>query len=139
MVAVPTVGKGVALKIGNGASPEVFTAIGKIENVSIAGRDRQIVSFTTHDVDYIQKLASFIENGQITLGVAYDSGDTQHALLETLFESGAVTNYKIELTDTGARIFAFNAIVKGVSYPDAKTAVTMMNVSLEICESWDAS
>lgn len=136
MPAVPKVGRGVILSIGNAASTETFAPIGKIENVSIGGLTRQIVQLTTHDVEYIQKLASFRDNGPITFGVAFDSTDTQHALLWTRFLSGAKTNFTLELPDTGAMEFEITAIVSNLSVPDAKSSTLMLNVSLD-CESFE--
>lgn len=139
MTVAPKDGHGVQLKIGNAASPEVFTAIGRIISAAVNGRELNIIEFTTHDVDYVQKLSSFINNGQLSLVVGYDSSDTQHELLETKFEAKAKVNFQLVLPDTGARQFAFNAFVKSLSYNSESTDVGKMNVTLEVCETWTAS
>ena len=136
MTVNPVAGKGAQLKIGNGASTEVFTALGRLENVNIAGLSRQIINLTTHDIDYIQKLASFRDNGAITFGVALDSADTQHLLLFTKFFSAAKTNFQLILPDTGDLAFNITAIIQNIAIPDAKSNTLMLNVSLD-CEVFE--
>jgi predicted secreted protein len=136
-VGSPTHAHGAVIKIGDGASPEVFTNVSKLlADPQISGRSVEMVSFKTHDVAYIQKLPGLIENGQIQFQVAYDSDDTTHAALESAFEAKTAKNFKIVMTDTGARQFAFSAFVQNLSYSMPNDNLNTMSVTLEVRHTW---
>lgn len=137
--AVPKSAFGWALKIGNAASSETFTTIGKVLEIAVAGRSLSLIEFTTHDVSYVQKIASFINNGQVTFSAAYDSDDTQHALLETRFDAKTLSNFQLVLTDTGARQFAFNGYITNLAYPGPTSDINKVNVTIDVCQTWTAT
>ena len=116
---------------------EAFTAIAKVVGYTLPNRQRQVIEFTTHDEEAIQKLVSFMNNGELGLVLAYDSSDTGHAALDQDFEDGEFRNYQITLPDTGARKIQIEALVSNHQLMSESTDVLKASLSLTIQDFTD--
>ena len=114
-------GSAVLMKIGNGASPEVFTTIGGLRDTSIT-INAETVDITTKDSSRVRTLLaqggvkSFAVSGT---GVFDDSASHQSVL--SAFDGSAHTNYQFLMPDyntfTGA--FQVTSIEYSGTYNDS--------------------
>ncbi len=125
-------GHGVICKIGNGASPEVFTTIPGVIEHTLMNRARQEINYTTHDSDGIHKIQSFKDNGQHVLVLAYDSSNTVHQTLRDMYDSGELSNFETTLPDAGAEVIEYAASVNNWQPMASSTDVLKVQVTLSV-------
>ena len=103
--------QGCTISKGDGASPQVLTAIGQV--ISIAGP-----SGTTGEIDVTnlsssakEFIPSLPDNGDVTLEIVFDHATTanQHASLWTDFAAQTTGYYQIALTDSPQTKLSFSA------------------------------
>lgn len=130
----PKSGFGAQLKIGNGASPEVFSAIEGIRNLQGPTMDREMIDATHHASagGYRQKLVSFKDGGTVTFDLLFDSTDTEHALLFTEYAAGSLVNFQQVMPDTGAQQFAYAGYVKTITPSAPIDDVLTYAVTIEV-------
>lgn len=89
-------GRQFLLKVGDGATPEVFTTLPDQQTTTMT-RNGQIVDVTTKDSDAERALLADggIKNSVITVSGVADSSDTQLALLNTQYDAQSLNNYQI--------------------------------------------
>lgn len=80
--------KGTTLWVGNGASPEVFTKIGKVKSISGPGFSVDFVDTTTHDTvgNFRETAAVLCAAGDLQFAVNYDPADPTLAPATGLFD-----------------------------------------------------
>lgn len=73
--------KGTLQKIGDGASPEVFSTIGQVRSVSGPTTKATVQDVTTHSTsgNWMEKLATLIDPGALSFPINYDNADATHA------------------------------------------------------------
>ena len=103
---------GTTIKIGDAASPEVFTAIPECVGLSGLGKTNDLVEAThfgsSGEREYIAGLA---DGSEVSAEFNYLPGQTQLDLLKTQVTAGTTTNFQVEVTDgTNTDTFAFAAV-----------------------------
>lgn len=131
MAVVETAAFGAVLAIGAG-SPVVYTEIKGVHNGPGLTRGNEIITARHHGRTGTVKRSSFRDEGQCNFDLYYDSNDTQHQALMTAFENKAVTKFRLTLTDTGAEVYTFDAIVAQMSGSFQVEGFNMYSVSLDI-------
>jgi predicted secreted protein len=113
MSTAAQIAKGTVLKIGNGASPEVFTAIAEVQNIVGPGYSQASVEVTSHDSPsfFAEFIAGKREAGEVTIDGNYLPGNTQHTQLRTDLESGNLRNFQLVRSDTGLETVALSGYV----------------------------
>ena len=112
----------IAFKLGNGASPENYAALGEVVGVPEVSMEMGEADATNMsspqeggaimDESISTKVARM---GDITINLNADLADTdQIALMTTRFYSGTFNNYRIEFPEHG-RMITFTARVKSYS------------------------
>lgn len=125
--------QGMELRIGNGASPEVFTAISEISTFSGPGGAATIIDVTDLSSLAKEKRMGLADEGQLSFTINYIPNDTQHALLRTQRANRQETNFKLIFTDDSpSTTWSFAAFVTGFSVTAAVDGVVQANVTLEI-------
>lgn len=106
---------GVQLKRGDGAEPEVFTAIANLTNLEDGGRTRNTIDVTAHDSPnkYMEFVGGLIDPGEVTIDINYDPA--VHDVLENDLEDEDPRNYQVVFPDVGATTFSFAAVMTGFS------------------------
>lgn len=91
-----TLGRQFLLKVGDGATPEVFTTLPD-QQTTTATRNGQIVDVTTKDSDAERTLLADggIKNTVFTVSGIADSSDTQLTLINTQYDAQSINNYQI--------------------------------------------
>lgn len=113
MTTQARIGHGAQFKIGNGASPEVFTAVAEVKAMSHGGITRSAVEATHMDsTDGYQEFVGGLKNGgELQLTVNYVPGSATTVLL--MAEINAAAGNK-QVVFPGGEIFAFSGLCTAV-------------------------
>ncbi len=131
-MGTPNAAHGASVKIGDAASPEVFTAIDDITaGPDGGGITPAMLEARVHSQEAVIKRVTTVNYEPITFTVLYDSSDTQHALLKTSAAAGTKKNFQIVGADTGAEQMAFGAYI-GVNFSKNPDGWDEMTVNLDI-------
>jgi predicted secreted protein len=108
-----THGYGTKLKLGNGASPEVFTEIPGLKGFTLPSGSADQIDVTAHDSPDTTKqyISGLIETGELGFDIFFDSSESIHEDLWDLNASGDEKNWQVLAPDTGATLFEFAAFV----------------------------
>jgi len=132
MAVAITAAHGVVIKVGDGASPEVFTAIDAVHNgPNGPGFTPQMITARHHGSDDSFMKVSTVDKAPVTFDIYYDSADTQHAALITAAKNGTKKNFEMILTDTGAEKYAFGAFVQA-TFSGQVDGFNVMSIQLSI-------
>ncbi len=138
----PTTGKdglGTTIKMGNGASPEVFSQIANVVTLDGPGETMATID-ATHLLSpgfYMEKVAGLLDGGQVTLMLQFDPAQPTHNLaigLKHKLSGRILTNFIIDFSLTGLmgdNTIAFSAFVTNLGKSVAvgklvEQAVTLM-------------
>ena len=129
-------GVGTVFKRGDGATPEVFTAIAEVNSISGPNMSRGQIDVTSLDSTggYREFIAGFRDAGEVTLEMNFtlDSYDD----MADDFDSEDSVNYQIILPDTGATQFDFAGLVTalGMAVPmdDKVTASVTIKIDGQV-------
>jgi hypothetical protein len=125
--------QGTVLKIGNGASPEVFTAISEIKNFTGPGGAAAVIDVTDLSSLAKEKRMGLADEGQLSFVLHYIPSDTQHAALRAARASRVETNFQIEFTDASpSTVWSFSGFVTNFSVSGSVDGVIEGNVTIEI-------
>lgn len=100
------VGLGTVFKVGDGASPEVFTSVVNVASINLSGRSVEEVDFThlASDGAFREFRAGFKDPGEVQLTCHYDPSNATlngTAGLEYLLNQGTQFNWEIDMTNAG--------------------------------------
>lgn len=109
MATYPT--QGTVIARGDGASPEVFTAIPQVTSINPVGQSRGEIDVTNLSSAAREYKKSLEDGQEIQLAIQYDPDDTQHAGLRTDMKGETARNFRITLTDSPAQTISFAAQV----------------------------
>lgn len=107
---------GTLLKIGDGATPENFTTIAEVKDISLPHFARDMIDVTTHSSTeaWREFMAGLKSGGEVTLDINFIPTDATHSyaagLLHDLID-GTLRNFKIVLPDVGNTTWTFSAFV----------------------------
>lgn len=128
--------QGMLIKIGNGASPEVFTTISEIKTFSGPTGSAAVIDVTDLSSTAKEKRMGLADEGQLSFTINYIPDNTQHTLLRTRRASRVETNFKMVFTDDSpSTTWSFSAFVTGFAVSGAVDNVVEANVTLEITGS----
>jgi hypothetical protein len=104
---------GALLKLGDGASPEVFTTVAKALDIDGPKFSSGEIDVTNHDSTAKEYIAALTDAGEMTFGLNFDANDTQHAALLALQQASTVKNWKLVLPNTSPSMqFSFSGYLK---------------------------
>jgi predicted secreted protein len=112
--------KGVQLKRGDGAGPEVFTAIANITNLTGPGLSRNTIDVTAHDSpdNHMEFIGGLVDPGEVSIDINYNPA--VHDTLIADLEDVDPRNYQVVFPDTAATTWGISAIMTGFE-PSAPT------------------
>ncbi|MEU7617186.1 phage tail tube protein [Micromonospora rifamycinica] len=126
-------GFGTQFKRGDGASPEVFTALANVTNIGGPGLSRETLDVTAHDSPdaWMEFTGSLKDGGEVSLDVNYDPA--LHDDLVADFDDDEPRNYKVTFPTSPAVNWGFGAVMTGFEpsapYDDKLTATLTFKVS----------
>ena len=111
-------GLGTQLKRGDGADPEVFTAIASPTGITPPGMSRETIDVTAHDSPdgWMEFIGGVKDGGEFSTDVNYDP--PQHDVIAGDFEDTAPRTYQIVFPDPAQTTWTFKGILTGFE-PDA--------------------
>ena len=129
--------QGTTLAIGDGASPEVFTTISGVANMTGPTGGRELLEITAINSTGREYLVGFPDYGELSFTLFYTPANTQHAALFTAFQlSGqTATNFRITFTDSPATTYTFAALVQGFPHNFQNNAAVEVNCVLKLTGS----
>ena len=128
--------QGMLIKIGNGASPEVFSTISEIKTFSGPTGSAAVIDVTDLSSSAKEKRMGLADEGQLSFTINYIPDNTQHTLLRTRRASRVETDFKMVFTDDSpSTTWSFSAFVTGFAVSGAVDNVVEANVTLEITGS----
>lgn len=139
------VGLGTVFKVGDGASPEVFTSVVNVVSINLSGRSVEEVDFThlASDGGFREFRAGFKDPGEVQLTCHYNPTNATlngTAGLEYLLNQGTQFNWEIDMSGAGfAYKLSGNGYVSGGDFTftgeDPITYDVTIRVSGSITES----
>lgn len=119
-----SIGYGTLLKVGDGATPEVFTTIAKVTSIKPPNLSAGSVDVTHHESPGAMRefIPGLKDGGEVPLEINFDPGSATTDLLTDMFASRATKNCKIVYPDSSE--WAFKAFVMSFE-PDAPIADKM--------------
>lgn len=102
---------GTVLKIGNGATPEVFSAIAEVKDIKGPSASVGTEDVTHQGSAAAEYVATVLDNGEVSFDVNLDPTEASHSALYDAMEGKELTNFQLILTDDGATQYNFAAYV----------------------------
>ena len=130
-------GYGTQLKRGDGATPEIFTAIAEVRDISgpNLSRDFEEVTHQASPAGYTEFLPKLKSGSELQFELAFLPGDpTQDANTGLLadYESGAKRNYKLVFPFTPNKTASFAAFVQSLQPKAPVNAAMTASATLKI-------
>jgi len=106
---------GTQLKRGDGAGPEVFTAIARVSNISPPSTARETYDVTAHDSPdaWREFIGGLKDGGEVSIDVQYTP--SVHDVLLDDYDDDEPRNYQVVFPDTDATTWSFAAVMNGFS------------------------
>jgi predicted secreted protein len=136
MATKAKLGLGTLLQRGDAGSPEVFTTVGEVKNITGPSVSRNMVDATSMDSTYEEAVAGIPSGGTVTLACLLVDQNGQQTGLQADFDAGTLRNFKIILNNhavlgnRSTRSFAAFVQEIGEEYPFDN--VMVRNVTLKI-------
>lgn len=110
--------KGAELQRGDGAEPEVFTAIANCTSIEGPGLEREEIDVTAHDTtgNYMEFVPGLVDPGEVEIEVNYDPA--VHDVLVADFDDTEPRNWQLVFPDPAATTWSFSAFLSAFS-PEA--------------------
>ena len=128
-------GYGTELQLGDGETPEEFTAIPGLKDFELPTGQADKVDVTAHDSPDRSKeyIAGLLDTNSFDFEIYWDPNDDTHQDLWALKGSGDVRNWKVVEPDDEATEFSFTAFVADmvIAHPveDAMTAKVTIEIA----------
>lgn len=112
-------GFGTTLSKGDGASPEVFTAVAQVIDISGPGMKADTIDITNHSSasGYREFIQGLKDAGEIKMTIQYDPAAATHKNsaggVLYAFEQGSKGNWKLAFPSSPAANWTFPAVVTG--------------------------
>jgi hypothetical protein len=132
------IGLGTLLKIGDGGSPEVFTSIAEIKDITGPGLTREFAEFTHQQSagGYREYKPTFKNSGDVTFKCNFLPDDETQGFSTTGllkdYEDGELRNFELLFPDPGATKASFGAYVANIQPTAPVGSALELNVTLRI-------
>ena len=130
---------GTLLKTGNGASPEVFTTVSQVGNITGPGVKADTIDVSNHNQAnaYKQFIAGLKEGGDVKFVLFFDPSDvTQNQTgaqgLLLLLENRVVTNFQLALPTSPAVKWSFAGLVVDFANKYDVNGALMADVTIKV-------
>jgi hypothetical protein len=130
------IGLGTLLKIGDGAEPEVFTAIAEVKDITGPGLTREFAEVTHQQSSggYREYKPTFKNSGDVTFKCNFLPDDEIQGFSTTGLlknsEDGTLRNFELLFPDSGATKAAFAAYVANIQPTAPVGSALELNVTL---------
>lgn len=126
--------QGMTLKVGDGASPELYTTISDLSDIS--GPDGSAGEIEVTDLSSTVKeyKRGLTDNGSVAGTLMFIPANTQHAQLRADFVSATevARSYRITFTDSPQTTWTFSGYVASLPISNSLDGVTTASLSIRI-------
>lgn len=133
MTTTAFIGSLSQLKIGDGASPEVFTTLYEVVSIGDFGQENDLIDVThlqSIAKEYIYGLADGVEFAVV---VNYNPTNATHVSALAAQAAKTTKNFKFVLPAGGGGLtFSFSALIKGWSMPTQPNIAQQMSFNMKI-------
>lgn len=129
-----TAAYGTLLSKGNGASPEVFTPVAQIQDLTGPAQKVDTIDTTTHDGGngYKAFIGGLKEGGDIKVPILFDPANATHTGLIATLNAGLVVNWKITLPTSPAVNWTFAGLVTDLSHSYKMNGALMSDLTIKV-------
>lgn len=104
--------EGTVLRRGDGASPEVFTAVPNITSIDPVGTQRGLIDVTNLSSSLREYKTALPDGQEINIEGQFDPGEAQHTgIRDDAQTANLVRNFEIELQTSPVLTISFGALV----------------------------
>jgi predicted secreted protein len=134
-------GFGSVVNFGTTTGTTTSATLANVTNIAGLDGETEIIDVTSHDSSsaYREKVASFIDAGQLTLDVNFDPNSATHRATSGgvmwLRDQRIVAPWKVTFPGTPVHSVSFMAIVKNAGFEDPFDDKMTMSVTLEVSGS----
>ncbi len=106
-------GFGTMFQVGDGASPETFTTVADVSDISGPSISLNAIDVTTHDSTdgWAEFVGGVIDAGEVSFDINFDPAETTHQNLRTLLTNRAVNNFRIVFPTSPVTTWQFAGLV----------------------------
>lgn len=126
---------GLTFKMGDGASPEVFTAIEEVRSLGGFGKTNPLIDATSHDSTAKEYIAGLADGAEITVEClrVHESPASEQDDLITAVNNGTTKNFQVILTNgTLSKTYSFAAVCLSWNITPSYDDANMISFSLKI-------
>lgn len=134
MATIATLAQGTLVQLGDGASPEVFTTIPDVGDIDGPSEEAEEIDVTSHSSANATRefIAGLRDAGELNFPINLDYNNATHALLKTLYGSGAVRNWRIVIPTSPTSTLSFSGYVRVFSHSFGVNAQVLANVTVRL-------
>jgi predicted secreted protein len=121
-----------ALKYGNAASPEVFTAVASVTDFSGPSGQRQVIDITRLASTGKEKNVGLPDYGQITFNLIWDSDNTYDVSVWDKFVAGTQHNWQVVFDNSPQDVISFAGYVLAFNFTSNLDDVVRASCTIEI-------
>lgn len=125
-------GEDVSFKVGDGASPEVFTSIGQVTGFSAPTKTVNVLKQFFLGSSGPTKTPSTIDIGEASFDLVFDPDDTQQAAIKTNMLAKTLTNFVIAISGATADELAFSGYITNFSQSGGSEAEVTGSVTIDV-------
>jgi hypothetical protein len=135
---VGNTGFGTLLKIGNGASPQVFTPIAEVKDITGPGLSVEFAEMTHQQSPggFREYKPTFKNSGEVTFKCNFLPDNTTQGFSTTGllddYNDGTLRDFQLLFPDTGATLCSFSAYVANIQPAAPMANALELNVSLRV-------
>jgi hypothetical protein len=138
-IALPAIN--TLIQVGAGNSPETFTTIAYVNNITGPSLQGQVVDVTSMStgIPWRQKLVTLLEGGEVSFDAFWQPMNATHQNLLTLFGNrgangvpGEPIDFRLIFPDQDASTYYFSGFVSAVKLTEAVAEVVKAAVTLTI-------
>lgn len=121
---------GLTVKAGDGASPEVFSAIEEVFSLGGFGVTNSLIDVTSHDSTAMEYIAGLADGSDLTIECnrVHTASNIQDDV-KGYVDAGSTDNYQIALTDgTVSKTYSFAAV--GISWNETPAVNDKNTISI---------
>ena len=122
------------LKLGNGASPETYTTVANVGDITGPGIAATVVDVTSHSNPdpWRRKITTLLDAGQVQFKLYFIPDDQGHKSLLTVFTTRALRDWQLEFPDPTPTIWPFQAFLTKFSTTEMVAGVIEATCVLDI-------
>ncbi len=127
---------GILLQMGDGGSPETFTTVAQVQDITPPNLTVETEDTTTHDSGgWAEYSATLLDGGEVTFDILYDPADATHdnsTGLVAALTAKAAKNFKVVFPDADTTTWSFAALVTNFQPSGSVKGMLSASVTLKI-------